>query len=106
MPLWLAITSSSLCPAAHSRAFLGPKVGVRTPPDMTEAAYTTARRAAEFRQGRAEGIVGATVGWPGEPADEMLEWLSSCPDRGGSRSRACSRPLQCSPCTAALSCSG
>lgn len=48
--------------------FYGPKLGVRVPPGTNPAAYTTARRSAEFREGCREGLVSAaTVTWHGEP---------------------------------------
>jgi len=60
--------------------FYGPKLGVRTPPGMNPASYTTAKRAAEFRQGRREGLVtAATVKWRGEATDETLEWVTFLP---------------------------
>jgi len=75
-PAWVSAAVSY----RHVAVFLAPKLGVRTPPGMTQAAYTTQRRAAEFRRGRAEGIVaGATVAWRGEPAEETLEWLTFLP---------------------------
>lgn len=64
--------------------FYGPKLGVRTPPGMNPARYTTAERAAEFRQARREGLVTtATVTWRGEATGETLDWITFLPGSFG-----------------------
>jgi hypothetical protein len=64
--------------------FFGPQLGVRAPPGMSPAAYTTAMRAAEFKQARKQGLAaGATVAWRGEPASETLEWVTFLPGSFG-----------------------
>ncbi len=60
--------------------FYGPKLGVRTPPGMNPARYSAAQRAAEFRQGRQDGLVtAATVTWQGEADGETLDWSTFLP---------------------------
>jgi hypothetical protein len=47
---------------------------------MKPARYTTAKRAAEFRQGRKDGLVtAATVRWHGEQDGETLDWSTFLP---------------------------
>ncbi|MDF5758391.1 hypothetical protein [Spongiactinospora sp. TRM90649] len=70
-PAWVSAATSY----GHVVAFYGPKLGVRTPPGLAERAYTTAKRRAEFLQGRAQGLTTvATVTWHGA-AEEDLEWV-------------------------------
>lgn len=71
-PAWVSAATSS----REVGVFYGPQLGVRVPPGTNPAAYTTAKRAAEFRRARGQGLVtAATVTWRGEPAAETLEWV-------------------------------
>jgi hypothetical protein len=79
-PAWVSAATSH----RDIGVLFGPKLGVRVPPGMNPAAYTTARRAAEFRQGRAECLAAAAlVAWHGEPARETLEWVAFLPGSFG-----------------------
>ena len=71
-PAWVSAATSS----RQVGVFYGPQLGVRVPPGMNPAAYTTAKRAAEFGKARGQGLVtAATVTWHGEAAAETLEWV-------------------------------
>jgi hypothetical protein len=61
-PAWVSAAASY----RQVVVFYGPKLGVRTPPRMKAASYTTAKRATEFREARDQGLVtAATVTWRG-----------------------------------------
>ncbi|GAA0991413.1 hypothetical protein GCM10009555_078710 [Acrocarpospora macrocephala] len=78
-PAWVSAATSY----GHVVAFYGPKLGVRTPPGLTERTYTTAARRAEFLEGRTQGLTTvATVTWHGA-AEEDLEWLVAEPGSYG-----------------------
>jgi hypothetical protein len=75
-PAWVSAAASQ----RNIVAFYGPKLGIRTPPGMNPARYSTAQRAAEFRQGRQEGLVtAATVTWCGQADGETLDWSTFLP---------------------------
>ncbi len=75
-PAWVSAAASY----GHVAVFFGPNLGVRTPPDMRPADYTTTKRAAEFRRGRGYGLVtAATVTWRGEAVAETLDWMTFLP---------------------------
>jgi hypothetical protein len=79
-PAWVSAAASY----RQVVVFYGPRLGVRTPPGMNAASYTTAKRAAEFRQSRGQGLVtAATVTWCGEATDETLEWMTFLPGSFG-----------------------
>jgi len=79
-PAWVSTAASY----QHVAAFLGPQLGVRIPPRMKPADYTTSARAAEFRRAREQGLVaGAMVPWRGDPADETLDWVTFLPGSFG-----------------------
>jgi hypothetical protein len=79
-PAWVSAAASH----QHVGVFFGPQLGVRIPPGMPPAAYTTAKRAAEFRRAREQGLVtAATVSWRGEPAEETLDWVIFMPGSFG-----------------------
>lgn len=79
-PAWVSAAASY----RQVVVFYGPKLGVRTPPRMNAASYTTAKRAAEFREARDQGLVtAATVTWRGEATDETLEWMTFLPGSFG-----------------------
>jgi hypothetical protein len=79
-PAWISAATSY----RYVVAFYGPKLGVRVPPRMNAASYTTARRAAEFREGRRQGLISAaTVTWHGELTDETLDWVTFLPGSFG-----------------------
>ncbi len=75
-PAWVSAATSQ----RNVVVFYGPKLGVRTPEKLASARYSTAMRAAEFRQGRREGLVtAATVTWHGEADGETLDWSTFLP---------------------------
>jgi hypothetical protein len=75
-PAWISAAASQ----RNVVVFYGPKLGVRTPPGMNPVRYGTAKRAAEFRQGRREGLVtAATVTWRGAADGETLDWSTFLP---------------------------
>ena len=79
-PAWVSAAASY----RQVVVFYGPKLGVRTPPRMNAASYTTATRAAEFREARDQGLVtAATVTWRGVATDETLEWMTFLPGSFG-----------------------
>jgi hypothetical protein len=79
-PAWVSAAASY----RQVVAFYGPRLGVRTPPGMNAASYTTAKRAAEFRQARGQGLVtAATVTWCGEATDETMDWMTFLPGSFG-----------------------
>jgi hypothetical protein len=79
-PAWISAATSQ----RDVIVFYGPKLGVRTPPGMSQTSYSTAKRAAEFRQGRQEGLVAAaTVTWRGQDDGETLEWSTFLPGSFG-----------------------
>lgn len=79
-PAWVSAAASN----RQVGVFFGPQLGVRVPPGMRPAAYTTAKRAAEFRRAREQGLVtAATVSWRGEPAAETLDWVTFLPGSFG-----------------------
>jgi hypothetical protein len=62
-PAWLSAAVSH----SHVAVLFGSKLGVRTRPEVTARDDTAARRAVEFQQACAEGLVtGATVAWRGD----------------------------------------
>ncbi|RVX39156.1 hypothetical protein EDD27_1503 [Nonomuraea polychroma] len=78
-PAWVSAATSY----GYVVAFYGPKLGVRTPPRLSPRAYTTAKRRAEFVQGRAQGLTTvAIVTWHGA-TEEDLEWVVAEPGSYG-----------------------
>ncbi len=75
-PQWVSAAASY----RQVAVFYGPNLGVRVPPGTKPADYTTAKRAAEFREARRQGLVtAAMVTWHGETTDETLEWMIFLP---------------------------
>lgn len=75
-PAWVSAAASY----RNVVVFCGPQLGIRTPHGIPPARYGTARRAAEFRQGRRQGlVVAATVTWNGQAGDEILDWTTLLP---------------------------
>jgi hypothetical protein len=79
-PQWVSAAVSY----RHIIVFYGPRLGVRVPPGTDPASYTTAARAAEFRDGRQKGLVSvATVKWQGEASSQTLDWVTFLPGSFG-----------------------
>jgi hypothetical protein len=75
-PAWVSAATSQ----RDIIVFYGPKLGVRTPPGVKAARYGATERAAEFQQGRREGLVtAAVVRWQGQDDGEALEWSTFLP---------------------------
>jgi hypothetical protein len=79
-PRWVSAAASY----GHVMVFYGPRLGVRCPEGTSPDRYTTAARAAEFRQARGYGLVtAAIVSWQGEPTGETLGWVTFLPGSFG-----------------------
>jgi hypothetical protein len=71
-PEWVSAAVS----AGGVLVLVGPKLGIRVPPDQSPESYADQDRVREFRAGRRDGLLAAaTVQWHTGPPTETMSWV-------------------------------